>query len=298
MQYSDLSAGVNIMPEPRTNKPSGVPLYYVSSSFDVAYRKSVSEYPVGPHSHNAVEFYFTLTDLPDALLNDTVQAVTAGALLIIPAFCVHQLFHEVNVEYERYILTIHDKWLKSVLWENSAEYAYLSDSEHPLVVFPTAEKREELIRDFDKLLSHADRSSLETLIHLLRLLYDIDSMRLTLKNTGQSVHLPVSASQKKVNEIISYLNEHLTENLSLSDLASHFYLHPDYLARLFKKHMHIPVGQYITLQKISTAEALLREGMTVTEVQESLGFSSYAYFFRTFQKITGISPGKYRRLVC
>lgn len=284
------------MAEQSKSKTSDVPLYYVSSPFDIAYRNSISEYPVGPHSHNAVECYFTLTDLPDVLLNDTVQAVPAGALLIIPAFCVHQLFHEVNIPYERYILTIHDKWLKSILWESSAEYSYLSDSDHPVVVFPTAEKKEELIRHFDELLSHTDRSSLMALIHLFRLLDDIHSMKTALKDPKNTSSLPISTSQKKVNEIISYLNEHLSENISLSALAAHFYLHPDYLARLFKKHMHISIGQYITLQKISTAETLLREGKTVTEVQELLGFSSYAYFFRTFQKITGISPSKYRRL--
>ncbi|MCR5734722.1 MAG: hypothetical protein K6G22_08980, partial [Lachnospiraceae bacterium] len=70
---------------------------------------------MGPHSHNATEFYYTLTDLPDVLLNDTVQAVPAGSLLIIPSYCVHQLFHEADVKYERYILTVHDRWLGSVL---------------------------------------------------------------------------------------------------------------------------------------------------------------------------------------
>ena len=60
--------------------------------------------------------------------------------------------------------------------------------------------------------------------------------------------------------------------------------------------MHVSLGHYITLQRISAAESLLREGKTVAEAQEILGFSSYAFFFRTFQKITGISPSKYRKL--
>ena len=43
-------------------------------------------------------------------------------------------------------------------------------------------------------------------------------------------------------------------------------------------------------------ERMLHCGQTVAEAQEILGFSSYAFFFRTFQKITGISPSKYRKL--
>ena len=94
--------------------------------------------------------------------------------------------------------------------------------------------------------------------------------------------------------MISYIQEHIYENLTVTSLAKHFFMHPDYLSRLFKKHAHTSISHYITLQKISTAQSLLREGHTVTQVQEKLGYSSYAYFFKTFQKHTGISPSKYR----
>ena len=270
--------------------------FYVSTPYDIAYRNAAAVTPVGPHSHNAVEFYFTLTDLPDVLLNDTVLAVPAGALLILPAFCVHQLYHEAGVTYERYILTVQDQWLSNTLCEGSAKYAYLHDSDHPLILFPKGTKKEELLRHFDELLSQKDRSSTKALVGLLQLLDDIHTMKTAKKDLQKMESLPISSSQQKVNEILAYLGEHLRENLTISELADHFYLHPDYLARLFKKHMHISLGHYITLQKISAAETLLREGKTVTEVQEYLGYSSYAYFFRTFQKITGISPSRYRNL--
>jgi len=105
---------------------------------------------------------------------------------------------------------------------------------------------------------------------------------------------PISSTQKSINEMIAYIQEHIYDNLTVTDLAKHFFLHPDYLSRLFKKHAHTSVSHYITLQKIATAQSLLREGYTVTQVQETLGYSSYAYFFKTFQKNAGISPSKYR----
>ena len=107
--------------------------------------------------------------------------------------------------------------------------------------------------------------------------------------------LPISPSQEKVNAVIAYLQEHVHENVTVSELASRFYLNPDYLARLFKSHMHVSIGHYVTLQKISAAQALLRDGKSVAEAQELLGYSSYAYFFKTFQKITGLSPSQYRK---
>ena len=269
------------------------PLFHVGPPFDVAYRNSATLTPVGPHSHNATEFYFTLTELPDVLINDTVQAVPAGTLIIIPPFCVHQLYHEAGVNYERYILTVQDKWLTEVLCEGASEFSYLEENSSPLFLFPDVAQKRELIHHFDELLSYNGRISPESLMAFFALLSDMHALK---KKQKKPRALPISASQQKVNDIIAYLTEHLQDNLSLANLAEHFYLNPDYLGRLFKSHMHVSLGHYITLQRISVAESLLREGKTVAEVQETLGFSSYAYFFRTFQKVTGISPSKYRKL--
>lgn len=105
---------------------------------------------------------------------------------------------------------------------------------------------------------------------------------------------PISSTQKHINDMIAYIRDHIGEPLTVTDLANHFYLHPDYLSRLFKKHTHTTVNRYITLQKIATAQSMLRDGYTVAQVQEALGYSSYAYFFKTFLKNAGISPSRYR----
>lgn len=264
-------------------------MFPVAPPFDVVYKKESAPYPVGPHAHNAVELYYTLTALPDVLLNDKIFAVPAGTLLIIPTFCVHQLYHEIGTIYERYILSINTEWLDQVLCEGAIHFSFLKDSTNPLFLLPPNPK---LVHHFDTLLSHTDRTTPAAMADLFCFLSDLKEMtkELSLK---QKQMLPVSASQGKVNEILEYLQDHITETITISDLANHFYLNPDYLARLFKKHMHISLGHYITLQKISVAESLLREGKSVAQVQEILGYSSYSYFFKSFQKITGISPSQY-----
>ncbi|MCR5092415.1 MAG: AraC family transcriptional regulator [Lachnospiraceae bacterium] len=272
-------------------------MYPVAPPFDILYRNEAVAYPVGPHSHNAAELYYTLTDLPDVLINDQVSAVSAGTLLILPAFCVHQLYHETGVVYERYILSIHTGWLQSVFCENASAFRYLEESSIPVFLFPEAQQKNELLGLLDELLSFPDRDTPESMICFFQGLGLIQQM---VKRSGirQQRSLPVSPGQKKVNEVISYLSEHLSENPRITDLASHFFLNPDYLGRIFKSHMHVSLGRYILLQKISTAQLMLRKGQSVSQVQETLGFSSYAYFFRTFQKFTGMSPSRYRRQYC
>ena len=262
--------------------------------YDVAYRNGIVEYPVGPHAHNGAEIYFTMTALPDVLLGDQVFAVPAGTLILIPPFCVHQLYHETDVIYERYVLNLQDAWLKNVLFDLSVLIPGLYQNTVPQMLPLESAQIKELAGKMRKLLNHSHFAEPSALADFFTLLDHITQLVKTQPNINQSLSL--SPSQKKVNEIISYIQEHVRENLTISELAEHFFLHPDYLARLFKQHAHVSIGRYLTLQKITTAQELLRNGATVAEAAENLGFSSYAYFFKTFQRVSGISPSRYRAL--
>lgn len=276
-----------------TKKRTHVLSFPITSPFDTAYRKDSPVYPVGPHSHNGVELYFTLSDLPDVLLNDTVSKVPAGTLIIIPPFCVHQLYHESGTVYERYVLSINTSWLDAVFCENKNVFSYLKRSTAPLLLTPDTKGKERLLHRLQTMLSLPDRFSPKSFANLFLFLEELNETVNRLAPESNRT-FPISSTQKNINDMISYIREHISEPLTVTDLAKHFYLHPDYLSRLFKKHAHTTVSHYITLQKIATAQSLLRDGRTVAEVQEILGYSSYAYFFKTFQKNTGISPSKYR----
>ena len=265
----------------------------VAAPFDMAYKNDSPAYPVGPHSHNAVELYLTLSDLPDVLLNDTVSAVPAGTMIIIPPFCVHQLYHIAGTYYERYILSINSNWLDAVFCEQEDALSYLKRSTSPLLLTLDAPGKEELIAKMTTLLAFSKVTAPDAMACFFDLLAALNEMVGRLSPESNQF-FPISSTQKSINEMIAYIQEHIHENITVTDLAKHFYLHPDYLSRLFKSHAHISVSHYITLQKISSAQSLLREGYTVTQVQEKLGYSSYAYFFKAFKKNTGISPSKYR----
>jgi len=281
------------MPTETTQKMNHVLTFPVAAPFDIAYKHSRTASPVGPHSHNAVELYFTLSDLPDVLLNDTVSAVPAGTLIIIPPFCVHQLYHEAGIVHERYILSINSQWLDAVFCGKADTLSYLKQSNAPLLLTPDDAGKEEFLRHLNTLISFPKVTVPEAMAGIFDLLSLLNEMVDKLSPESNQL-FPISSTQKSINEMIAYIQEHIYDNLTVTDLAKHFFLHPDYLSRLFKKHAHTSVSHYITLQKIATAQSLLREGYTVTQVQETLGYSSYAYFFKTFQKNAGISPSKYR----
>lgn len=271
-----------------------IPYFAISQGFHLVYRNSATASPIGPHTHNGAELYLTLTPLPDVLLRDTVQQVPAGTLIIIPPYCVHQLFHVANLTYERYILSIDVDWLMQVFGENNALFPYLTWDSDPLLLPLSAGQLSVLTTALQEFLPKAKTPSFDAMSAFFQALGIIDRLIAELAPTlfGQTAN--ISAAQRNVNQMISYIHAHLTDNLTVADLATHFYLNPDYVSRLFKQHTHTAVKHYILLQKITKAQMLLHLGWSVTAVAEHLGFSSYAHFFKTFRRLTGTTPGQYR----
>ena len=175
-------------------------MFPVAPPYDMVYKNEVTDQPVGPHSHNAVEFYYTLTDLPDVLLNDKVSEVKAGTLLVIPTFCTHQLYHEAGKLYERYIFSINTQWLDTVFCEGAPEFSYLKDTPMPILLYPDKKGKQELKEKFEKLMSYEDRTSIAAITAFLDTLSFIHDMTKKL-NLKKKQNLPISPSQKKVNNI-------------------------------------------------------------------------------------------------
>lgn len=272
-----------------------IPYFSVDIPYDIVYKKNKTSTPVKPHTHNALELYFTLTDLPDVLLNDTVSSVSKGALIVIPPHYVHQLFNQKLAVYERYIITINSNWLHTVLGVNSELMYYASSKSLPAIVQLSSSDISILREKLDHYLQLHSKPSLSGYADFFSLLNTLDSQITKGLQKSTTGMLSISRSQKNVNDIIAFINRHLTEPLTLDTIATEFYLNKDYLGRLFKEHTHATIGHYIAVQRANLAQSMLAEGQTVAEVQEKLGFSSYAYFFKFFQKMTGVSPSQYRK---
>lgn len=271
------------------------PFFTQNQPFTVAYRKNSPYDPVGVHSHDAAELYFTLSDLSDVILNDKVALVSAGTLIIIPPFCLHQLYHRKDMTYERYVLNIQMKWLEDVFRENVDYIHYLRQNSAPMIIHMDASGQKEILSLFSTLVMCENEFSPHSFMHLFAFLSKIGEIVNSISPKKESM-LRTTTTQRKTSEIIEYIQDNIYNEISVSSIAEHFYLNPDYISRLFKKHAHISLGSYITLAKMNAAQSLLRKGYSVSEVQEKLGYSSYAYFFKTFKSNVGISPSQYRQL--
>ena len=97
----------------------------------------------------------------------------------------------------------------------------------------------------------------------------------------------------QIDEILSYINQHLTEELTIAALAENFFISVSYLCRIFKESTGTTINKYITARRITLAKSLLSEGYSVSDTCQRCGFQDYSNFLKAFTKAVGISPKKY-----
>lgn len=96
--------------------------------------------------------------------------------------------------------------------------------------------------------------------------------------------------------VAEYIEVHLTESISLIDLAQIVRLSPFHFSRAFKESFGVPPHRYHMQRRIELAKALLgKPAVSVTEVGARLGFCDSSAFTAAFRRLTGNTPTEYRR---
>ena len=99
-----------------------------------------------------------------------------------------------------------------------------------------------------------------------------------------------------IEQSLTYIEEHLTKEISTEELADTVGLSPFYFQRLFKRLVNKPVQEYVKLRRLAKViENLGDSEQRILDVALDYGFSSHANFTRAFKETYGITPEDYRR---
>ena len=95
----------------------------------------------------------------------------------------------------------------------------------------------------------------------------------------------------RYDEIIEYINAHLSERLTYESLGKEFSYHPNHISRIITKLTGLPLHRYLLRLRMEKAYGMLTdEGLSVSETARLCGFSDAAAFTKRFRKEFGFSP--------
>lgn len=98
-------------------------------------------------------------------------------------------------------------------------------------------------------------------------------------------------TKKQIGLIVQYIHYNIEKDIRRNEIAEAVFLNPDYLSRLFKKEMRVPLKEYITECKVKEAQTLLKTtDLPVSIIAAKVGYTNFSHFSQVYKKVTGISP--------
>lgn len=123
----------------------------------------------------------------------------------------------------------------------------------------------------------------------------IDRLEISLYN-NEVKEKPVVKKERVITGITKYMQEHLSEDVSLHILSEEFHLNSQYISQLFKNEIGVNFLTYLTNIRMEHAKKLLlSSSLSIAEVSEQSGYGDYRVFTKVFKKSEGITPSQYRR---
>ena len=248
------------------------------------------------HKHNNYEIYLLLNGEVNFYLEEYSYHMEKGSILFIRPDVFHRLEYLNPVDYERVNIHIKSRYFKTLntshtnladVLSNRGNGAFVSFLLTQAQIDTILEKSCELERSLhweqfgDDILS--DCLLREILIILNR-----------LPHNHQLLQKPKIYVPRLVSDIIAYISENLTEDLSVNALAETFHRNGQYMSRRFRKFMGVTLQQYILHKRVDLARKYLEDGATLPQVCMDSGFHDYANFSKMFTKYVGMAPKQYQ----
>lgn len=259
---------------------------------DIYIRHAVDERPddrdFTMHIHEQCEIYFFLSGEVEYLVEGSCYPLTEDTLMIMRPAESHKPRLTGSSRYERYAVNFPLSFASEADPESRLMRAFTQRQLGKGNMYTGAQIDMQLVRRlFSQMCRDDDDYGRQLTIktHLMTLL-DMISRASVAMEKGSSQ--PNSAAER----IVLYVNEHLTEDISVPLLAGRFYLSPSQFSRVFRQATGAAPWEYITRKRLTAAKEMIRGGLSVQKACESCGFGDYSAFYRAYTKYFGCSPGK------
>ena len=98
------------------------------------------------------------------------------------------------------------------------------------------------------------------------------------------------------NRIMTYLDEHYYEDISIDNLSDSINISPSYIFKILRERKNDTFTEYIAKKRVEKACQLLKTNLQIQKVAELTGFTSANYFIQVFKKYKGCTPNEYKKI--
>ena len=251
------------------------------------------------HIHHKYEIYYEIEGTRRYFIEDAAYIVNAGSVVLIGDNQIHKTASVGDTPSSRIVLNFSAEYLGKIaeIFPEVDFFSFLSEEHNHLLSNITVKQQNHIYSMLQQLLELQEQTSAEgeavRKMLLATLLLELkDLCKQQQAQGGENCRV----SNHIVEQIQTYIAEHYAEKLTLTGIASQFYISPYYLSRLFKKSINLSLIEYINGVRIKAAQNLIEKtNESISDISEKTGFLTTAHFRRVFKDATGLSPQQYRQ---
>lgn len=243
------------------------------------------------HYHDHYELMFCITGQLPYRVEGRSYLLQPGTALLI---CPYQLHHATaaGMSAERIVLRFRKAGPKQWGEELIKRFQEQSGQNDLLILDPEAQRQ--IYNVLDSLLREKTEKAFGW-EHVEEALITLFFYYLYRAASRQDIDPREHPEERLVQRVIEYLEAHLEEDISVEELAGHFYLDRYQLSRSFSRQVGCPPHRYLMYKRLQKAAQLLQDGVFPRQAAQLCGFGDYSNFYRRFCSYFGVSPQEWQK---
>lgn len=242
--------------------------------------KPDGEWKQKPHVYQQNKFYFIVDGSCNIMINGTSFVAKKGDWFFIPSGTLHAYQNISGVPMKKY-------WMH---FDISPKLEFEKNVNFPCKISVENKKITALFKEFSKKFTSviaSDILSVKSIVYSLLAEY--------LKTSGVLDFTTKPHQNNAITLATKYIEQHLSEPISINELANVCHLHPTHFIRFFKSKTGQTPQNYVNYKRMELAKKLITEtDLSISDVAERTGFYDSMYFSKCFKKYYSVSPRTYR----
>jgi xylan 1,4-beta-xylosidase len=243
---------------------------------------------IAKHWHRSLELLFVLSGEMNVMIGSQSFVLKEDDIIVINPNVLHETCSKdcVLLSLQMRMSMFHMSWL------TPEGISFHCNSSEVIDKAPYYKIKQLLARMLQSNFSGNLQNNLTNLSYAFQLMNEL-VQNFKAENNEEAV-----LSQKalvRLRSITDYIEAHFTQNLTLTDVATHEYMSPSYLSHFFEKHMGITFSAYLTKLRLEHSLRDLYQDASIEEISDRNGFPSPRSYATLFRKQYGMLPSIYRK---
>lgn len=268
---------------------------YLDEDFKFFYIKDNFSVNIENHHHDFNKIVIFISGNVQYSIEGKSYNLKPWDILLIAKNEIHRCDIDISKPYERIVIWIKDDIDKNNKYLGGVTNCFSSNKDKNTHMLRLKESSVSLIKSLtSKLLKYNNNiepyDSILTNSFLIQILAILNKEY--LKDNNENINKDIFYDETTEN-IINYINNNLTNSLTIQKLSEEFNLSKHYLMRKFKKQTGYSIHNYIIQKRLMYSIELMDTTSCMYEISEESGFNDYSTFVRAFKKNYDISPKRY-----